>query len=64
MATEIVRAADRADTYALRYNEANRYQLTANCSSLPLSLHFEEPFDSAYVYTRPYTSVDFLQSAQ
>lgn len=37
MATEIVRAADRADTYALRYNEANKYQLTANCCSHPFS---------------------------
>lgn len=48
MVTEIVRAGDRADTYALRYNEANRYQLKVNCG--PLSLRFEESFDSSYIY--------------
>jgi len=50
MATEIVRGADRTDTYALRYNEANRYQLTANCDSLPFSLQFEESFNFDYVH--------------
>lgn len=47
MVTEIVRAADHANTYA-RYNEANRYQLKINCG--PLSLRFEESFDSGHVY--------------
>lgn len=62
MATEIVRAADRADTYALRYNEANRYQLTANCGSSSLSLVISKnrSIPITYIHARTQVQSEFF----